>query len=88
MVAGNRAPRRRQPAGLGAAMPQIHHVACPVQAAIATVDHQIRVGGTGLTDHGVPVGPRPRRGPRQVSAGTRITRAAATPQSLPARLAA
>jgi hypothetical protein len=69
-------------------MPQIHHVARPVQAAIATVDHQIRVGGTGLTDHGVPVGPLPRRGPRQVSAGTRITRAAATPQSLPARSAA
>jgi hypothetical protein len=61
MVARDRAPRRRQPVELGAAMTQIGNVVCPVEAEVAEVDHQIRGAGIDVTDHGIPVGLRLRR---------------------------
>jgi hypothetical protein len=66
VVAGDRMPRHRQPVELGAAMAQICSVACPVEAEIAKVDHQIRGSGTDVADHSVPVGLRLRRRRRQV----------------------
>ena len=53
-------PRHRQPVELGAAIAQIHSVACPVEAEIAKVDHQIGECGTDMADHSVPVGLRLR----------------------------
>jgi len=67
MVAGNRMPRHRQPVKLGAAMTQVRSVACPVQAEITKVDHQVRGAGSDVAEHSVPVGLRLRRGRRQVS---------------------